>query len=133
MAAGAQLAVVRPQTGGMGFIGAMAVMVMVILMAVSAVAVGVVGPLVDPAVEQIGAQESDHNPAHRRKNAGLLHRVGRQVEAHHAEHHPRGKAQQEAHRPIRRAVDHRGQSAAQGQPSRAGDGGDKKNCQVNVH
>ena len=113
----------------------MAVMVMavVILVVVSAVAVGVVGPLVDPAVEQIGAQEPDHNPAHRRKNAGRLHRVGRQVEAHHAEHHPRSEAQQEAHHPVRRAVDHSGQPAAQGQPSRAGDGGDEKNCQVNVH
>ena len=101
--------------------------------AAAPMAVGMVGLLVDPAVEQICAEIADHDPAQHGQDLGLPGGVGHQIEAHYAEHHARGEAQEKAYRAVRGAVDHGGQSAAQGQSPRAGQGGDEENLEIRIH
>ena len=118
-------------------VGLVMVMVMVVavmaVVVVAAVAVAVVGLLVDPAVEEVGAEVADEDPGDDRENGGILGSVGNEVKAHYAEHHPGGEAQQETDRALRRAVDGGSKAASQGQPAHAGEGGDEKNGQIFVH
>ena len=115
------------------FMFVLMVSVFMMLMLPPAVGMGVVGLLVDPAVEEVGTQVSDQYPAKHRQDAGFLRRVGHQVEADHAEHHPRREAEQEADGPVGRAVDRGGQPAAQREAAHAGKGGDEEDRQIGVH
>ena len=107
-------------------------MIVPMLRLTGGMAVAVVSPLVHPAVEEIGAQEPRQNPAQQGHHAALLQGVGHQVKADHAEHHPGGEAQEQAHCPVGGAVDRRRKAAAQGQAPHAGDGSDQKDRQIDV-
>ena len=134
MADGTMIDVARGVTAPV-MLAAMAVVMMmaVVFMLPAAVGVGVVGLLVDPAVEQVGTQIADDDPAQHGQDIGGLRRVAHQVEADHAEHDARRKAQQETDGSAGGIADRGGQSAAQGQPSCAGKGGDEKNQDIGVH
>ncbi len=93
VAAGAHLAVVPAQADRLR-IAAVVLVVLVAVLVGPLMAVAVVGLLVNPAVEQVGEQIADHNPAQQGDGAALPGRVGNQIKAHHAEHHPGGEPQQ---------------------------------------
>ena len=134
VAAGAHLAVVIAQVSRfvVMLMVVMVVMMIVVVMAVP-MAVAVVGPLVDPAVEQVRTEVPHDQPAQDGNKVAVLHGVGHQVKAHHAEDDAGGEAQQQAHRPVRWAVDRRRQHAAQGQAAHAGQRGDAKNGCIHIH
>ena len=132
VAAGAHLAVVPAQADRLRIAAVVPVVPVAVPMGLL-MAVAVVGLLVNPAVEQVGEQIADHNPAQQGDGAALPGRVGNQIKAHHAEHHPGGEPQQQAHRPVRGAVDRRGQGAAQSQSAHPRQRSDKKNLYVYIH
>ena len=102
-------------------------------MSVAAVAVAVVGPAVQPAVEKVGGEVPRQHPENHRGQGAALRGVGKQIEAHHAEHDAGGEPQQQADGAVRRGVDHRRQGSAQGQGPHAGDGCGEEKFQVDVH
>ena len=137
MAAGAHLPVVAAYMGcRMVVMRLLAVAPMVFVVFVALVmrsAVAVVGAFVNPAVEQIGTQIPDQQPAEYGEDRTAVHGVGYQIKTHHAEHNAGGKAQQQADRPLRRAVDRRRQCAAQRQSAYAGQCGDSQYHCVHIH